>query len=95
MKATTTNGRVELTLDVIKTDIRASTSNGSIQVNLPSNVNARIDANTSNSRIVSDFDVKAGTSSKRRLEGVLGAGGPTIELTTNNGEIRVRKGVTI
>ncbi len=95
VKASTTNGRVELTLDVIKTDIRASTSNGSIQVNLPSNVNARIDANTSNSRILSDFEVKAGTSSKRRLEGVLGAGGPTIELTTNNGEIRVRKGVTI
>ena len=95
VKAQTTNGRVDLAFDVIKTDVRASTSNGSINLQLPANVNARINANTSNSKITSDFDVRAGTSTKRHLEGVVGTGGPTIELTTSNGDIRLRKGVTI
>ena len=92
VKANTSNGRVDLTLDVLKTDIRAATSNGSISVHLPANLNARINATTSNSTVSSDFEVKSGSSTKRHLDGVVGTGGPAIELNTSNGDIRLRKG---
>jgi Toastrack DUF4097 len=93
IKLGTSNGAIELTVDTLNNnDIRASTSNGGITVHLPANVNANLVADTSNSSINSDFDVQVqGSMSKRHLEGKLGAGGPTIELTTSNGGIRLLK----
>jgi hypothetical protein len=55
-------------------------------------VNARLSAHTSNSSIETDFEIRAqGELSKNRLEGVLGSGGPLIDLNTSNGSIRLVK----
>lgn len=93
VKLETSNGGVELTLDAPnQNDIRASTSNGGITLHLPPSVGARVKASTSNSSISSEFDIrKEGTNSKTRLEGIIGAGGPTLELGTSNGSIRLLK----
>ena len=92
VKVETSNGSIDLTLANLRDNsIRANTSNSSITVHLPSNLNANLRAHTSNSNIQSDFDlmVKGGASSKHTLEGTVGSGGPTIDLETNNGSIRI------
>ncbi len=87
----TSNGPVQLTMDAIG-DVRASTSNGPITVRVPPGAGADVRARNSNGPISTDFDVKgAGFSSKHRLEGSIGAGGPLLDLTTSNGPIRIMK----
>ncbi|HWB98024.1 MAG TPA: DUF4097 family beta strand repeat-containing protein [Bryobacteraceae bacterium] len=89
----TSNGGVELTLaETNPDDIRVSSSNSGITLHLPQSTNARIVANTSNSSINTEFDVKTqGNLSKHHLEGEIGSGGPTIQLSTSNGGIRILK----
>jgi DUF4097 and DUF4098 domain-containing protein YvlB len=93
IKLETSNGGIELTVDALnQNEIRANTSNGGITVHLPANVGANLIANTNNSSISTDFEVQTqGTLSKHHLEGKVGAGGPTIDLSTSNGNIRLIK----
>jgi DUF4097 and DUF4098 domain-containing protein YvlB len=87
----TSNGAVELRLPSrFEDDVRVRTSNGGITVRAPGGLNARLAARTSNGKIVSDHDVRtSGEISRTRMEGVLGAGGPLLDLTTSNGGIRI------
>ena len=92
--ATTSNGSVDLGLEATQaSDVVASTSNGGITVRLPASTTATISARTSDhDRIYSDFDVTVhGSLAKSRLEGTIGGGGPKIELTTSNGNVRLVK----
>ena len=93
VKLQTTNGSIDLAMDsMADNDIRASTSNGSITVKLPAQANARVHAHTSHNSIHSDFDIRGKVGwSKTDLEGDIGAGGPTVELTSTNGSIRLLK----
>ena len=93
IKLSTTNGGIDLTMDRLDdNEVRATTSNGGITLKLPSRIDARVRARTSQSSIRTDFDVKReGSNDKSHLEGVIGAGGPTLELTTSNGSIRLLK----
>jgi len=93
VKLTSSNGGIDLTMDSLENnDIRVSTSNAGITVKLPSRVGARIRAHTSHSSIHTDFDVdREEPHSKNNLQGVIGGGGPTLELTTTNGSIRLLK----
>jgi DUF4097 and DUF4098 domain-containing protein YvlB len=89
----TTNGGIDLTMDSLDdNEVRATTSNGGISVKLPARIGARVRARTSHSAIHTDFDVRRdGPETKNHLDGVIGAGGPTVELTTTNGNIRLLK----
>ena len=59
---------------------------------MPYQVNAHVMARTSNSSISSDFEIRMqGEFSKNRMEGVIGNGGPLIDLSTSNGSIRLLK----
>jgi len=91
--ADTTNGSIHLELDEVKNDIRADTTNGSINLRLGGSVNADFSARSTNGSITVDFPVTIqGTiSSRHRIEGRIGEGGPSIELETTNGSIRVNK----
>lgn len=91
--ATTSNGPIDLEMAGRLTEaLRAHTSNGGITIRLPGTPDARVVAQTSNSSIRCDFDLKVnGEISKRHLEGVLGNGGPLIDLSTSNGSIRLLK----
>jgi Putative adhesin len=87
----TSNGAVELTFDTVH-EVRAGTSNGTITLRLPAGAGASIHARTSNGAISSDFDVTAhGLLSKHSLEGMIGPGGPLLDLSTSNGAIRILK----
>jgi DUF4097 and DUF4098 domain-containing protein YvlB len=84
---------VDLNLDAAnRNDVRASTTNGGITLHLPDRVNARVIAVTSHSNVHSDFEVQTSRpSEKHRLEGVIGSGGPTFDLSSTNGSIRILK----
>ena len=78
------NGRIELTLDATKLpDVEVETSNSSIVLRMPAQVNARVHAHTSrHSRVDSEFSELRSDSDRRNsdLEGTLGSGGATVDL---------------
>jgi hypothetical protein len=89
----TSNGAVEVTLNAPPHgDLRARTTNGRITLHLPAKTNARLLASTTSASIRTEFDVQpTGDSDRRHLDTVIGAGGPTIEVSTTNGAIRILK----
>jgi DUF4097 and DUF4098 domain-containing protein YvlB len=93
VRAETSNGHINLSIDSMRdTGVYASSSNSPVTVKLPSGFNARVKAVTSNGGISSDFDISgAGTKSKNRWEGVIGSGGPMLDLHTSNGQIRIQR----
>jgi DUF4097 and DUF4098 domain-containing protein YvlB len=96
LRLTSSNGSIDLTMTKPpKNSIRAHTSNSGITLHLPSGTSARVMASTSNSSISSDFEVATqvnGEGRKNHLEGAIGTGGPTLDLSTSNGHIRILRG---
>jgi hypothetical protein len=92
-KFETSNGSVLLRLSSrLDDDVRVHTSNGSITVHAPEDLNARVTARTSNASITSDLEFRTrGEVSRHHFEGVLGAGGPLLDLSTSNGSIRITR----
>ena len=84
------NGGIDLTLPAnITSGVRANTSNAGITLHMPGPVNARVAARTSNASVSSDFEVRVeGELNKNHMEGVIGNGGPLLDLSTSNGAIR-------
>ena len=93
VRVETSNGPVELTLPPnYNRDVRVNTNNGGITLRLPSALNAHVMARTSNSSITSDFEVRVqGDFNKNHMDATIGSGGPLIDLTTSNGNIRLLK----
>ena len=89
----TSNSGVELTLPPnFSSSVHIDTNNAPITLRMSEGSNARISARTSNSSIDTEFEVRAqGDISRNRLEAVIGAGGPLIELNTSNGRIHLLK----
>ncbi len=96
-EATTVNGsiRAEVKSTVNSAeDIKLSTVNGSVHLDLPEGVNADVSAKTVNGGITSDFtEIEVRKKwGPRSAEGRLGHGGRELELATVNGGIRITKG---
>jgi hypothetical protein len=93
VRVQSTNGGIDLSLPPnAQSAVRAHTSNSGITLHLPGEVNARLSAGTSNSSISSDFEMRVrGEISKHHIEGSIGNGGPLIDLSTSNGQIRIMK----
>ena len=90
-RATTTNGVIELTMTAVaEGGVTAETTNGQVTVSIPSNANADISARVTNGNIShSNLDLQVSESSRRRLDGRLGAGGPAVRVETTNGAVRI------
>jgi DUF4097 and DUF4098 domain-containing protein YvlB len=95
VRAETSNGHIDLTLDAKELpEVRASTNNSSILLRLPAAASARVRAETSHSSITSDFDgLRSGDDRRRHseLHGTIGSGGPLIDLSSSNGSIKILK----
>lgn len=91
-KVTTTNGVIELTFDKVGDGgITAETTNGTITLAMPKATNADLSARITNGAISNDgLDLKVSEQSRRRLDGTLGTGGPSIKLEATNGAITIR-----
>ncbi|HRB12858.1 MAG TPA: hypothetical protein PKU70_07580 [Vicinamibacteria bacterium] len=96
-EATTVNGSIRAEVKSIVNsaeDIKLSTVNGSVHLDLPEGVNADVSAKTVNGGITSDFtEIEVRKKwGPRSAEGRLGHGGRELELATVNGGIRITKG---
>lgn len=93
-RASTVNGSVTATVgkSAWSGTLEFSTVNGGIEVTLPSDIDAEVDANTVNGSITSDFPITMqGRMRKQQLHGTIGKGGRGLKLTTVNGGIELRK----
>lgn len=96
LKVSTSNGAIDLTLRAKPTgSIRAETSNGSITLRLPEDTGAHLRADTVHAPITTDFDVyehlNGGSRGNNHFDGLIGNGGPEIQLSTWNGHISILK----
>ena len=84
---------VRMTELKIADDMEFTTGNGRIEITVPAEFNADIDASTGNGGIRTDFPIQvSGRISKTRMRGTIGQGGRRLRLVTGNGEIEIRKG---
>jgi hypothetical protein len=91
--ATTVNGVIDLDMDQVAGDIKATTVNGPVRIVLPANVNATVEARTVNGIVMVDPDLPITGGERERLfvSGRLGTGGPSITLNTTNGPVSISK----
>jgi len=91
----TTNGSVQVT--VVDTGNQGSgglhlaTTNGSVNLKLPENVSANVEASTVNGSIRTDFPITVSGDIGKHLTFKLGAGGRAIEARTTNGSIHITR----
>ncbi|HVT57737.1 MAG TPA: DUF4097 family beta strand repeat-containing protein [Thermoanaerobaculia bacterium] len=91
VRAETTNGSVNAQLNRVDGTLSFETTNGHIDITLPRDVRASIEAETANGNIHTDFAVAAsGQTLRRRLHGDINGGGGKLVANTTNGGIRIR-----
>jgi DUF4097 and DUF4098 domain-containing protein YvlB len=72
--------------------LHLKTVNGGIEVTLPADTAADVEASTVNGHIDTDFPLTVqGRFNRRRVRGSIGGGGPRLELETVNGPIELKK----
>ncbi|MCO7223141.1 DUF4097 family beta strand repeat-containing protein [Pleionea sp. CnH1-48] len=90
----TVNGAIDVSFKNVSDvqSIELSSVNGSLELTLPNNANARIDAQTVSGSIDNDFGiyVKKGKYVGSSMSGEVGSGGASIDLENVNGSIRVK-----
>jgi DUF4097 and DUF4098 domain-containing protein YvlB len=93
LKVSTVSGKIQFDgkLDASgRYDLKSHS--GAITLNLPADSKFALQASTFSGSIKSDFEIKVnGMSEKKTLNGVVGAGGPTIELRSFSGDILIRR----
>lgn len=91
----TVNGAITAEFDTIgeKQDVRLETDNGAIELRLPADTSAELDASTVNGGIANDFGLSASEENwvGHKLDARLGTGAGRIRLKTINGSIEIRK----
>ncbi len=71
--------------------LRVETTNGSVNLELPQNFSARVEASTVNGRIRTDFPITVSGEIGKQLSFTLGNGGPEIAAKTVNGSIHISR----
>lgn len=92
-EAETVNGSIDAVLGAadIRQGVEFSTVNGSITLDLHDDVDAEIDASWLNGSFESSIPfLTSGRINRRSARGMLGSGGPELELSTVNGSIEIR-----
>jgi DUF4097 and DUF4098 domain-containing protein YvlB len=93
-EATTVNGTVTATMGRADWTGKRSltTVNGDVIVDLPANPSLEVHASTLNGGLESDYPLLLkGKFGPRRLTGTIGSGGRSLDVTTVNGSIRLRR----
>jgi hypothetical protein len=95
VRGSTTNGGLHVELDGDKwqgegLDLR--TTNGGVNMSIPSNYSATLETGTVNGGMSIDFPITVQGRITRRLTTQLGNGGPTIRAVTTNGGVKIRRG---
>jgi len=96
LKLNTVNGSLHATLGRTDHSVRMESVNGSVELTLPANADASIEASTVNGNVSNGFGLdverpKYGPGAK--MHGRLGNGRASIKLESVNGSVNIRKGV--
>ena len=88
-EATTVNGDVDVRMTTIggAGDIRAESTNGDVSLYAPPSLDGKVSMRTTNGDVTTWFPLAAPGTSKRRLEGVLGAGTRDVVVKSVNGAV--------
>ena len=89
LEAKSAAGDIRVQLDGPNQGISASTSAGSIELQLPRGTKAAVDATASGGTVRSDLPTEASQQSSQRLVGKLNGGGETIYARTSGGNVRL------
>lgn len=95
VEAETVNGSIEAKIG--RGDwtgaLKFETVNGDLTLTAPEGLSTDVEASTVNGSVDSDFPITVrGRMERRHLRGTIGSGGRSLELTTVNGGIELRKG---
>jgi hypothetical protein len=94
LEAATTNGSIEAELVKIAKGqpLSFETTNGRIEVTLPSNLGVDVDADTTNGSINTDLPITTKSVERNSLRGSINGGGTKLRLRTTNGPISIQSG---
>ncbi len=94
VNASSGNGDIRVSMDRLtgNDDLEFSSGNGRIEVVVPSDFSAEVEANSGNGRVSTDFPITIkGRLTPSRLRGTIGNGGRLLRMHTGNGEMEIRK----
>ncbi len=72
--------------------ITATNNKGDVEITLPPNGAGVVDGHTHNGEVVNDFGLSVSGDEDKTVSGRIGAGGPSIVLTSTNGDLQIKKG---
>ena len=72
--------------------VDARNSKGDVEITLPPNGAGMVDGRTHNGDIVTEYGLSVTGDEDKTVNGRIGSGGPKIYLSTNNGDLRIKKG---
>lgn len=94
VKGRTVNGGITIELDGDRwtgEGLDVSTTNGGVQMRMPENYSAHLEASTANGRVSAGFPVTLQGKIENRLATTLGSGGATIRAVTRNGGVSINR----
>ncbi len=92
VSVTNRNGSVDITSAPPLGNIAVENRNGSVNVNVPEQAGFTVQAETTNGDAENDFSIPIQDSDNRKsFGGTVGKGGPTIRITTTQGDIALKK----
>jgi len=72
--------------------VEAKNDNGGVELTLPPNASASVNARTHNGDIVTDFDLPISGNESKSLSGNIGSGVARVVLSAKDGDVRIKKG---
>ena len=94
VRGQTSNGSVNALLDGTSwrgEGLELTTSNGSVNLEIPKGYNARLETGTVNGGMNIDFPITVQGFVGRHITTTLGTGGPRVRVVTTNGGVRIRQ----
>ncbi|MBK7832020.1 MAG: DUF4097 family beta strand repeat protein [Gemmatimonadetes bacterium] len=94
VNASSGNGDIRVSMDKLtgNEDMEFSSGNGRVEVVVPADFSAEVEANSGNGRITTDFPITVrGKLTPSRLRGTIGNGGRRLRMSTGNGSMEIRK----
>ncbi|MEO8736493.1 MAG: DUF4097 family beta strand repeat-containing protein [Edaphobacter sp.] len=86
------NGSVNITSAPPLGNVTVENRNGSVTLTVPEHSSFFIDAETTNGDLNNDFSLPTqGTDTHKNFTGTVGSGGPTLRITTSQGDIALRR----
>jgi hypothetical protein len=73
-------------------NIEAKNDKGDVEITLPPNANATVDGHTRNGDILDDYGLTVSGDEEKTVSGKIGAGGSTIDISSDNGDLGIKKG---